>query len=547
MKRKIYILPLVFYVFGGFATAQEYEKPRTFNVMTWNIWHGGNEDGKEVGPNRVIEIIRNSKADIVAMQETYGSGERIAEALEFNFHPRGTNVSILSRYPVVEDISVFEEFKCVGGLVELPDKRLIAFYSIWLPYNDEIWEVGTRDTSRPDLMQAACQASCDDLKEIESLISDRLKDEKYRDVPVIIAGDFNSMSALDYIPSSTNQYDVAIDWPTSHVMLDLGYRDSWRELHPEVDRSTDRTWTPRFPKQEQDRIDFVYYRGLSSLADELEATHSFVVDSRLEKIETLTTETFPSDHAALATGFRWPATPTVTKLRVASYNIRHGAGTDNRIDLVRTAALVKNINPDIIGLQEVDNGAERSGSIDQTTFLADAVSMKHSAFASFMNFQGGEYGLSILSKFPIEKAHEIRLPDGNEPRVALACEVKVSDQQTIMAINVHFDWVKDDAFRFAQASAVSKFINDLEIPYVLLGDFNDTKGSRTLNLFSKNTLSVKKPAESHFTFSSIDPSQEIDFIFAAPQHRWALQDCHVFDAPKTSDHRPILGILVLDK
>lgn len=545
MNKQIYILVLVFYVFGGFATAQESEQPQRFNVMTWNIWHGGNEDGKEVGPERVIDIIRNSKADLVAMQETYGSGERIAKALKFNFHPRGTNVSILSRYPVVEDISVFEEFKCVGGLVELPDNRKIAFYSIWLPYNNEIWEVGTRDPSHPDLMQAACQASCDDLKEIESLITDRLKDEKYRDVPVVIAGDFNSMSALDYISSSTDQYEVVIDWPTSHVMLDLGYRDSWRELHPEVDRSKDRTWTPRFPKQEQDRIDFVYYRGLGSLAEELEATHAIVVDSRLEKIETLTEETFPSDHAAVVIGFSWPPTPTTTKLRVASYNIRHGVGTDNRLDLERTAALLKNISPDIIGLQEVDNRTQRSDSVDQTTFLANAVSMRYSAFGAFMNFEGGEYGLSILSKFPIDKTHEIRLPDGNEPRVALACEIKISDQQTVMAINVHFDWVRDDAFRFAQASVVSKFINDLEIPYVLLGDFNDIQGSRTLDLLSKNTLSVEKPGENHFTFSSTKPSLEIDFIFAAPQHRWEVQDSRVFDSPKTSDHRPILGILEL--
>ena len=114
-----------------------------------------------------------------------------------------------------------------------------------------------------------------------------------------------------------------------------------------------------------------------------------------------------------------------------------------------------------------------------------------------------------------------------------------------MAINVHFDWVEDDAFRFAQARAVLKFIRGLEVPYVLLGDFNDTPGSRTLNLFSKNTLSVEKPAENQFTFSSTEPSQEIDFIFAAPQHRWAVQDSRVFDAPKTSDHRPILGILEL--
>ena len=79
------------------------------------------------------------------MQETYGSGELISEALGFNFLPRGTNVSIMSRFPILEDISVYHEFKCVGAIIELPDKTPLAFYSIWLPYDAEIWAVGTRE------------------------------------------------------------------------------------------------------------------------------------------------------------------------------------------------------------------------------------------------------------------------------------------------------------------------------------------------------------------------------------------------------------------
>ena len=78
---------------------------------------------RKLGPQRVVEVIRQSKADIVAMQETYGSGEWISQQLGFHFHPRGTNVSIHSRYPVLEDISVFEKFKCVGALLELPENE----------------------------------------------------------------------------------------------------------------------------------------------------------------------------------------------------------------------------------------------------------------------------------------------------------------------------------------------------------------------------------------------------------------------------------------
>ncbi|MFK7769008.1 MAG: endonuclease/exonuclease/phosphatase family protein [Mariniblastus sp.] len=527
MKPFVCFLALFVGLIGSGVFAQT---EQTFTVMAWNIWHGGKEDGADVGPQRVVDVIKDSGADVVAMQETYGSGERISKALEFEFHPRGTNVSIHSRFPVIEDISVFEEFKCVGALLEMPDKRRIAFYSIWLPYNKEIWEKGTR-VNQVDQLTAACQASCDDLKKIKSEIEKRLADEKYKNVPVVIAGDFNSMSHLDYIPSFKKQFKATVDWPTSHVLLDDGFRDSYRELNPEVDRQTDRTWTPRFPDQEQDRIDFIMYRG------NLSPRKSVVIDSHKLK--------FPSDHAALVTEFAWPTeTQAAKQLRFVSYNIKHGLGNDNRLDLARTAALLGNVHADVIGLQEVDNQCKRSKNVDQPEYLAKQLKM-NSAFGSFMDYQGGQYGLAVLSRFPITKEHELRLPNGNEPRVALACEIELPSGQKVMAVNVHFDWVKDDGFRFAQAQKVAEFLAKLEMPYVLLGDFNDTLGSRTLDLLSKGAVEADKPKEDTMTFSATKPVKEIDFVFASPIESWTVRHCQLFHAAKTSDHRPVLAILEL--
>lgn len=527
MKNIVCCLAILGCLAGSDVFAQS---EQTFTAMAWNIWHGGIEDGADIGPQRIIDVIKNSGADVVAMQETYGSGERVSKALNFEFHPRGTNVSIHSRFPVVEDISVFQEFKCVGALLELPDKRRIAFYSIWLPYNQEIWAEGTR-VNDVEQLKAACQASCDDLKKIKSEIEKRLADEKYANVPVVIAGDFNSMSHLDYIPSAQEEFGVVVDWPTSRVLLDDGFRDSYRELHPEVNRQKDRTWTPRFPDQEQDRIDFIMYRG------NLSPRKSVVIDTHYGK--------FPSDHAALVTQFVWPTeSQAEQQLRFASYNIKHGLGNDNRLDLARTAALLNNLRADVIGLQEVDNQCQRSDGVDQPEFFAKQLKM-NSAFGSFMNFQGGQYGLAILSRFPIIEEHEIRLPDGNEPRVALACELETPGGHTFMAVNVHFDWVNDDGFRFAQAQKLAEFLSSIEMPYVLLGDFNDVLGSRTLNLLSQGAIEADKPQADSFTFSAIDPRIEIDFVFASPENRWEVRHCQLFEAQKTSDHRPVLAILEL--
>ena len=504
----------------------------TFRTMTWNIWHGGREDGEKIGPQRVVEVIRQSKADIVAMQETYGSGEWISEQLGYHFHPRGTNVSIHSRYPVLEDISVFEKFKCVGALLELPGDRKLAFYSIWLPYNKEIWVEGTRDVNDLEALKYACDASRQDLEKMWALIQQRLSHPQYAGIPIVIAGDFNSMSHLDYIKPFRDQFDgVVLDWPTSHILSDAGFRDAWRENHPEVNRMKDRTWTPRFPKQQQDRIDFIYYRG-----SQLDARDAIVVDQHAQK--------FPSDHAALVTEFSWDAPVTGQTFRAVSYNIKHGLGNDGRLDLERTAALLNNLHADFIGLQEVDNKVKRSGMVDQAQTLGRSLKM-HSAFGSFMDYQGGQYGLAILSKHPIVAAKDIRLPTGNEPRVALACKVRLPDQREIMVVNLHFDWVEDDEFRFQQAKELAKYLNTLTLPYVLMGDFNDQPKSRTLDLLSSDSLAAAKPNQDRFTFSATKPTMEIDFIFMAPRQAWQFNFSRVFEGKLTSDHRPILAVIEL--
>jgi endonuclease/exonuclease/phosphatase family metal-dependent hydrolase len=267
------------------AFAQE---TNLLKVMNWNIWHGGREDGKEIGPQRVIEVIKESGAEIVAMQETYGSGELISKALDYHFHPRGTNVSIHSKFPVVEDISVGNSFNCAGAVLKTSNDQHIAFYSIWLPYSGDCWGFGVREKQTTEEIIACCDASNKTLTKLLADIKTRLSDPKYRDIPVIIAGDFNSMSHLDYTEDSKKQFNHVIEWATSKTITKDGFIDSYRTANSLVDRAKDATWSPRFPEQQQDRIDFIYHT-----ADNLKTVAS-------KNIRTHKTK-FPSDHAALLT------------------------------------------------------------------------------------------------------------------------------------------------------------------------------------------------------------------------------------------------------
>jgi len=507
--------------------------PSEFTVLSWNIWHGGREDGQDIGPRKVVEVIRASGADLVALQETYGSGERLADALGFHFQPRGTNVSILSRYPILADLSVYEDFKCVGALIGLPGGKRVAFFSVWLPYNSEIWEPGTRAGKGESALQAACASSASNLTRLRDEMEARLAREGLADVPVIVAGDFNSMSHLDYAEVAMDQYGLAVNWATSHVLPAVGFRDVYRELVPDIRRAADRTWTPRFPEQEQDRIDFVYARG-----NGLEALSTRVIDTHPEG--------FPSDHAAVAASFRLSHAPLPDEfaLRAVTYNIKHGRGMDDSVNLARTAATLSELAPDLVGLQEVDLGVRRSGGVNQAAELGRHLAM-HAAFGTFMPHDGGRYGMAILSRFPLRNVRSLRLPDGNEPRVALLAEVRLPGGEPLTVVNVHFDWVDDDAFRFAQASALAEHLRTLTTPWLLLGDFNDNADSRTLGLFRTLAAESAKPATARATFPSPAPEQEIDFLFTAPPSRWRTNAVRVVPETIASDHRPVLAELNL--
>ena len=228
--------------------------------------------------------------------------------------------------------------------------------------------------------------------------------------------------------------------------------------------------------------------------------------------------------------------------RVASYNIHHARGMDDRVDVPRIADVIRRLSPDVVALQEVDNGVARSGGEDQAARLGEILGMYH-AFGSFMDYQGGRYGMAILSRCPIRSVEPVRLVDGNEPRIALAVTIAQPDGSVVTVVNVHFDWVRDDGFRFRQAREVADYLDGIDGPWILAGDFNDQPGSRTLELFHDRAREAAKPRGSRFTFSSTEPVREIDFVFAAPSDEWSIGTVEVVDEPMASDHLPVIAEL----
>ncbi|MFC1726383.1 LamG-like jellyroll fold domain-containing protein [candidate division KSB1 bacterium] len=258
-------------------------------VMAFNIWHGGREHGEIVGVNRVIEIIKDSGADIISMIETYGSGAKIADALGYYFYLRSSNLSIMSRYPIGETFDIFQPFNSGGAVINLSEEQRINFYTIWLHYLPSI-NLDKPGLTSDSLIYADNKTRGFQIKAIIKQIRPQL--ENADEIPVILAGDFNSESHFDWTEAAARLHKgFIVEWPVSKAIIDAGMTDSFREIYPDPVSHIGKTWSTQWQNETHIRIDYIYYKGNS-----LQAVDSRVIDQHKVK--------FPSDHAALLTTFK---------------------------------------------------------------------------------------------------------------------------------------------------------------------------------------------------------------------------------------------------
>jgi endonuclease/exonuclease/phosphatase family metal-dependent hydrolase len=227
------------------------------------------------------------------------------------------------------------------------------------------------------------------------------------------------------------------------------------------------------------------------------------------------------------------ATPDLV---VMAYNIKHGQGMDGVVDLERVARVIEAQAPDVVTLQEVDRGCGRTGGADQAAWLAERLGMR-AVFGPFMEYDGGEYGMALLSRLPVVVAANHQLPPGPEPRTALAVRVRLEDGREVVVVGVHL--YRTAAERLAQARAMLAALAGAEVPVILAGDFNSRPGSEVMALIEGSYLNLDKGAD-RLTFDSVDPRVEIDHVLLRPATAFRGAVVDVLEEPVASDHRPLV-------
>ena len=229
-------------------------------------------------------------------------------------------------------------------------------------------------------------------------------------------------------------------------------------------------------------------------------------------------------------------------LRVMTYNIHVGVGMDKKLDLQRIAEVINAEHPDLVGLQEVDRGVKRTEGKDEIAELAQLTGMNY-AFAHNLDYQGGQYGVAILSRFPIKQTDHRKYENRREAerRGMIRAEVEFAGR-TVNFVTTHLDYQFEDG-RVFETEQMLKFLEDVKGPLIVVGDFNDEPGGNAYKLMLKgfeDAWIVSKIKEQGLSYPADKPVKRIDYIFTRRSDRLGVKRPRIITT-LASDHLPLVA------
>lgn len=225
-----------------------------------------------------------------------------------------------------------------------------------------------------------------------------------------------------------------------------------------------------------------------------------------------------------------------------TYNIHHGnpPAQSGVIDLKAIADVISSQAPDLVALQELDVLTHRANGVDQVKKLAELTGM-YAFFSKGIDFDGGEYGIAILSRFKINRTERFPLPAqeglSGEARSLAIANVTLPNGQPLDFACTHLDLKQ--GHRLLQVAAINKILGSRKGRVILAGDFNFEATNPAMAIlaqhFSRSCMENCAP-----TIPEVNPEKEIDFILLKKGSFMKVSAHQVLQNIIASDHLPVV-------
>ncbi len=218
---------------------------------------------------------------------------------------------------------------------------------------------------------------------------------------------------------------------------------------------------------------------------------------------------------------------------VLCYNVRNCFTDEGKMDIDDVASTIRECTADFVALQELDSVTGRCDSLYVLGELAERTGL-FPCYAPAIKFNGGKYGLGILSRQQPISVRQIPLPGKEEARTLLIAEF-----QNIVFACTHLSLTEKD--RFASLLLIEAEAARYDKPFILAGDFNDTPDSGFINELDKVFSTL--PSGNAPTYPATNPKIHIDYITTYTPTGLPLvwTGASVLEHKSASDHLPLLN------
>jgi endonuclease/exonuclease/phosphatase family metal-dependent hydrolase len=273
--------------------------------MSRNIFYGGDDYDLATGGwcpvanhcpqalHRLAHIIEASGADVVGVQEPERNTRRLAALLGWYASP---TAHVISRYPVLDPPG---EDGLFAYVMPRPG-RVVAVANVHLPSTPYGPYQVRRGWPRSKVLALERSLRLPALHRVLQELP-----ELAEKMPVFLTGDFNSPSYLDWTPAvaaARKEVPYAVRWPASRALADAGFRDSYRDAHPDPVQDPGFTWSPGGPETQDhdffDRIDWVLHAG-----DSTTLSSKLVGEVGNPQVDLAFAKPFPTDHRGVVSTF----------------------------------------------------------------------------------------------------------------------------------------------------------------------------------------------------------------------------------------------------